>query len=71
MLGRSLTVLLGLTAARAAPAQTTLSDPMVGQARLTFNKGGSFKIASFHDLHFGEVRPHTHLMICNCSWTGN
>jgi hypothetical protein len=47
--------LLGVAAAQTA--QATLADPVPGQARLTFNKAGSFKIVSFHDLHYGEVRP--------------
>jgi hypothetical protein len=57
MLVHRLSILLGLVAAPVAKAiaQSTLADPVPGQARLTFNKAGNFKIVSFHDLHFGEV----------------
>jgi hypothetical protein len=42
-----------------AQAPISLADPIAGQPRLRFDKAGSFKIVSFHDLHYGEVRAFT------------
>jgi hypothetical protein len=51
----------GVSAQARAQAQApiSLADPIAGQPRLRFDKKGSFKIVSFHDLHYGEVRAIT------------
>lgn len=46
-----------------APTQQTLGNPLPGQPRLQFNEHGTFKIASFHDLHYGEVWT---IISCSC-----